>query len=249
MDENNLSSSEEKTGFFKKINSRYNNFLKNQIFGNFWIIGVCNILINSFCVFLILLKSILGEILISLLLLFIFIILFINILFILFPTKFPKKVSFIEEKQIRGQHVKEDLKLISSNRGNTTSLLKLEDDEKDYLSEEDIDLEIPIIPPAPKKKEKLTLDTSNLSNNVLERIKSIKTPNTKVVLVNCERCKAIIPIPIPKNFVSSSELPVVPVSFVHKNLQNKDQHCITIHLDHDFDIRRQRISDIVLSYD
>lgn len=242
-------SSEEKTEFFKKINSKYNNFLKNHIFGNFWIIGVCNILINSFYIFLILLKPILGEIFISLSLIFIFILLFINILFILFPTKFPRKVSFLEEKQIREPNVKEDLNVISSNRGNTTSLLKLEEEKKDYLSKEDIDLEIPIIPAAPKKKEKLTLDTSNLSNNVLERIKSAKAPNTKVVLVNCERCKAIIPIPIPMNFISSSELPVVPVSFVHKNLQDKDQHCITIHLDHDFDIRRQRISDIVLSSD
>ena len=119
----------------------------------------------------------------------------------------------------------------------------------EYLSEEDIDLEIPIIPAAPKKKERVTLDRSDLSNNVLGRIKSVSAPNTKVVLVNCERCKAIIPIPIPMNFVSSSELPVVPVSFVHKNLQTKDQHCITIHLDHDFDVRRQRISDIVLSTD
>ena len=46
-----------------------------------------------------------------------------------------------------------------------------------------------------------------------------------------------------------SELPIVPISFVHKNLETKDQHCITIHLDHDFDIRRQRLSDVVLSKD
>ena len=240
-------SSEEKGGFFKKINNRYNDLFENHFFGNFWIIGLFNIIISSFCVFLILLGSVLKEIFITISLIFIFFILFINVLFILFPTKFPRKVSFLEEKQIREPSAKEDLNVISSSKGNTTSVLKSEEKKKDYLSEEDIDLEIPIIPAAPKKKDKLTLDTSNLSNNVLERIKSAKGPNTKVVLVNCERCKAIIPIPIPMNFVLSSELPVVPVSFVHKNLQDKDQHCITIHLDHDFDIRRQRISDIVLS--
>ena len=242
-------SGEEKISFLKKIYNRYSDFLKDQIFGNFLIIGVCNILINFLYILLILLKSLLGDSFIFLSLIVIFILLFINILFILFPTKFPRKVSFLEEKEIQERIVGEDLNLVSSNKVNTTSLLKVEDDEKVYLSEEDIELDIPIIPAAPKKKERLTLDKSNLSNNVLERIKSVNTSNIKVVLVNCERCKAIIPIPIPKNFVLSSELPVVPVSFVHKNLKNKDQHCITIHLDHDFDIRRQRISDIVLSSD
>jgi len=119
----------------------------------------------------------------------------------------------------------------------------------DYLSKEDLKLEIPVVPEAPKKSEKLTLNTSNLSTDVLERMKKIESPNAKVVLVNCERCKAIIPVPIPKKAVLDSELPVVPISYVHKNLQKKDQHCLTIHLDHDFDIRRQRISDVVISSD
>lgn len=248
MDEN-ISINEEKITFFKKIHNKYKNFLKNQLFGNFMIIGVCNILISLFYIFLILLNSILGEIFIFFSIVFMLTLLFINSLFILFPTKFPRKVSFLEEKNNQKPIVKEDLNSISSKGRNTTPLSKLEDNENDYLSEEDIDLEIPMIPAAPKKKEKLTLDRVDSSNNVLERIKSATTPNAKVVLVNCERCNAIIPIPIPMNFVSSSELPIVPVSFVHKNLQAKDQHCITIHLDHDFDIRRQRISDIVLSAD
>ena len=121
--------------------------------------------------------------------------------------------------------------------------------KQDYLSKEDLKLEIPVVPEAPKKSEKLTLDTSNLSTDVLKRIKKIESPKVKVVLVNCERCKAIIPVPIPKKAVLDSELPVVPISYVHKNLQKKDQHCLTIHLDHDFDIRRQRISDVVISPD
>ncbi len=137
----------------------------------------------------------------------------------------------------------------SSIKVETTSKFKIEDEQKKYFSEEDMELEIPIIPEAPKKQEKLTLDSPNLSNDLIERIKLAESPNIKVVLVNCERCKAIIIVPIPQNFVTTSELPVVPISFIHKNLQNKDQHCLTIHLDHDFDIRRQRISDVVLSSD
>ena len=78
-------------------------------------------------------------------------------------------------------------------------------------------------------------------------MKKLESAKNKVVLVNCERCKEIIAVPIPKNFVLKSELPVVPISYVHKNSKKKDLHCITLHLDHDFDIRRQRISDVVFS--
>ncbi|MFX1504328.1 MAG: hypothetical protein ACFFDH_25435 [Promethearchaeota archaeon] len=128
--------------------------------------------------------------------------------------------------------------------------LKKEQEKKPkYLTDEDLELGIPVVPEAPKQKNKITLDTSNLSSDVLERMKKYESPNIKVVLVNCERCKAIIPVPVPKKAVTNSELPVVPISYVHRNLQKKDQHCLTIHLDHDFDIRRQRISDVVISPD
>ncbi|MFW9987468.1 MAG: hypothetical protein ACFFC3_02320 [Candidatus Odinarchaeota archaeon] len=131
----------------------------------------------------------------------------------------------------------------------TKSTYSKEIKKKKYLSDEDMDLDIPVVPEVPKKKEKIALDNSDLSSNVLERIKKYKAPDIKVVLVNCERCKAIIPVPIPKNVILESDLPVVPISYVHRNLQKKDQHCLTIHLDHDFDIRRQRISDVVISPD
>jgi len=134
-------------------------------------------------------------------------------------------------------------------REETKTISLKEEKEKKYLSDEDLELAIPVVPEAPKQKDKITLDTSNLSSDVLERIKKYKSPNIKVVLVNCERCKAIIPVPVPKKAVLKSELPVVPISYVQKNLQKKDQHCLTIYLDHDFDIRRQRISDVVISPD
>ncbi|MFW9818557.1 MAG: hypothetical protein ACFFE5_03015 [Candidatus Thorarchaeota archaeon] len=133
------------------------------------------------------------------------------------------------------------------NKKNSTK--KEQDINSDYLSKEYLKLDIPVVPEAPKKKEKLTLETSKISNDVLERMKKFESPDIKVVLVNCERCNAVIPVPVPKSAVLDSELPVVPISYVHKNLQNKDQHCLTIHLDHDFDIRRQRLSDVVISDD
>ena len=121
--------------------------------------------------------------------------------------------------------------------------------EKEYTSKEEKELEIPSVPEAPKKSNNLMLRSSDLSSEVLKRIKSVEAPNIKVVLVNCERCKAIIPIPIKKDVVLNSELPIVPITYVHKNLAKEDLHCITIHVDHDFDIRRQRISEVIIASD
>ena len=113
----------------------------------------------------------------------------------------------------------------------------------------ELNLEVPPIPEAPKKTDQITINSPGLSTDLLEQIKALKSKDNEVVLVNCERCKSVIPIPIPKNLVFKSELPIVPISFVHKNSKGKDLHCITIHLDHDFDIRRERISDVIISSD
>ena len=117
----------------------------------------------------------------------------------------------------------------------------------DFSTEENVELGIPLVPESPKKKNKLTINSPGLSADLLQKLKRLESDKIKVVLVNCERCKEIIPVPIPKNFVINSDLPVVPISYIHSNSHMKDQHCITLHLDHDFDIRRQRISDVVFS--
>lgn len=112
---------------------------------------------------------------------------------------------------------------------------------------QELNLEVPPIPEAPKKKDQITINSPGLSTDLLEKIKALKSKDNEVVLVNCERCKNVIPIPIPKNLILKSELPIVPISYIHKNLKGRDLHCITLHLDHDFDIRRERISDVVIS--
>ena len=123
---------------------------------------------------------------------------------------------------------------------------KSKEEKLEFTSDEYRDLGIPSLPEAPKKKEKITIKSPGLSTDLIKTIKELEKPGIKVVLVNCERCKEVIAIPVPKKFVLKSELPVVPISFVHNN-SDKDQHCITIHLDHDFDVRRQRLSDVIIS--
>ena len=124
---------------------------------------------------------------------------------------------------------------------------------KDHVNNEKskgkFELDIPPVPEAPKRKEKLTANSPGLSTDLLEKIKKLQSKDIKVVLVNCERCKTVIPIPIPKKIIFKSKIPVIPISFIHKNPMGKDQHCLTIYIDHDFDIRRERISDVVLSPD
>ncbi|MHA2008680.1 MAG: hypothetical protein ACXABO_11425 [Promethearchaeota archaeon] len=156
-----------------------------------------------------------------------------------------KKKKLRSSKQKKKISIKEKVtnqKISNSNQKPTTI-------QDNYSTNEDYELNIPSVPEPPKKKDKITVDSPELSKDVLRRIKKIDSPNIKVVLVNCERCGAVIPIPVPKGVVINSELPIVPISYVHTNLQKNDQHCITLHLDHDFDIRRQRLSDVVISKD
>jgi hypothetical protein len=125
---------------------------------------------------------------------------------------------------------------------------KVKNEEQKLDQDEELELSIPSIPEAPKKK-KISIESPGLSADLLNKIKNLEKKDNMVVLVNCERCKEIIPVPIPIKFIKKSKIPVVPISFIHKNSHGKDRHCITLHLDHDFDIRRQRISDVVFSQD
>jgi hypothetical protein len=155
----------------------------------------------------------------------------------------------------KGKHKSEDKSprnQFSSTNKEQTKVVKTKKDsvnmtKKSFSTEEDFELDIPIVPESPKQKDIITINSPGLSPDLVTQMKKLETVKNKVVLVNCERCKEIIAVPIPRNFVLKSELPVVPISYVHKNSKKKDQHCITLHLDHDFDIRRQRISDVVFS--
>ena len=139
------------------------------------------------------------------------------------------------------------LKFLPSEPEKKKDVDKKEEKKKElnYSSKEDMDLGIPEVPMPPKQK--LTLESPGLSINVLEHMEEVDTDNVKVVLANCQRCKEIIPIPVTISLIKNSKLPVVPIIYVHKNTRNEDLHCLILFLDHDFDIRRQRISDVIIS--
>ena len=116
----------------------------------------------------------------------------------------------------------------------------------EYTSEEEKLLEVPLIPEIPKQKNKLDVNSLKISKELLKKRKNLEEKGKKLVLVNCDRCKEVIIVPIPDYLILNSQLPIVPVSYVHKNPSGEDLHCITLFLDHDFDVRRQRISEVVL---
>ena len=52
---------------------------------------------------------------------------------------------------------------IETKETETTSLKDEKEIKKEYLSNEDLELDIPVVPEVPKQTEKFTLDTSDLS--------------------------------------------------------------------------------------
>jgi hypothetical protein len=100
------------------------------------------------------------------------------------------------------------------------------------------DLDIPI-PPPPIIKQ-LNPEISPL---VFSDQRFADDPRYNHIFVKCDLCGGNIGVPVPKDVVLNSELPVVPVTYVHG--PEGDHHAILIHVDHDFQVRRRRFSYLV----
>ncbi len=272
---------EKSSSIFQKLKNKINEFRsyensrewrkKLSNFSNIWKLSIFNVIIIGISLILMLNPSIfhflIGDYYLFMALIGLFLIFLINLIFIVFPMKFPISILSLggetikelpPQPKIPEKTTKKGLAsrrkpaleigpLTAPKKGKEVSKPKKEGEE--YTSDEDQKLGIPSIPEAPKKREKITIDSPGLSTQLIEKMKRMESKTIQVVLVNCDRCNEVIPVPVPKKSVIKSELPVVPISFIHKNSKGKDEHCITIHIDHDFDIRRQRISDVVLSSD
>lgn len=94
------------------------------------------------------------------------------------------------------------------------------------------------IPPAPKKKP-IQVDINKKDMQLLAKK---ETKDTKFILIECRFCgtKPII-MPVPKKLVLEAAEPVVDISYVHGN----PEHVIVAQLDHDFQVRRRRVSRVV----
>jgi hypothetical protein len=158
------------------------------------------------------------------------------------------KLERLTLKHIKSKKHQDILKCLDINPSEDPALKlvkypKEETEKMQYKSEDHKKLDIPLVP-EPPKREKLELKSANIPVDI-GAMKRAEKEGKKAILVNCQRCNAVIFAPIPVELVLNSNLPVVPITYVHYNPEGKDKHGITIFLDHDFDIRRQRISDII----
>ena len=80
---------------------------------------------------------------------------------------------------------------------------------------------------------------------VKERKVRKDTETTKFVLVDCQICEKTINMPIPRNIIRNSPLPVTDVTYIH----GTPTHALTAQLDKDFAVRRRRASQIVYEKD
>ena len=104
--------------------------------------------------------------------------------------------------------------------------------------ENDLEDDIPPVP-VPKSKQ-IDLGISQL---VFFNNRYVNDPNYTHVLVECELCGGVIKMPVPTAYVVDSKLPVVPITYTHGPLGIR--HALLAYLDHNFQVRRTRISYLV----
>ncbi|OLS12034.1 MAG: hypothetical protein RBG13Loki_4378 [Promethearchaeota archaeon CR_4] len=104
--------------------------------------------------------------------------------------------------------------------------------------ENDLEDDIPAVPiPKPKQIDPV------MSQPVFRNNRYVNDPNYTHVLVECELCGGVIKMPVPTAYVVNSKLPVVPITYTHG--QFGIRHALLAHLDHDFQVRRTRVSYLV----
>jgi hypothetical protein len=103
--------------------------------------------------------------------------------------------------------------------------------------ENDLD-DVPAVPQPKLKQVDMGMAQLVFSSN-----RYINDPNYTQVLVECELCGGVIKMPVPTTYVRDSKLPVVPVTYVHG--QSGIRHALLVYLDHDFQVRRTRLSYLV----
>jgi hypothetical protein len=101
--------------------------------------------------------------------------------------------------------------------------------------------------PEPPKKPPIPKNSEDLSEVILEKINVVDSETIKAILMNCERCDCKIVVPVPKKPILESSATKSIVTFVHKNIENEDRHCITFEVDADFNVQLPRVSDVIFA--
>ena len=121
------------------------------------------------------------------------------------PSKNIKKVTKTKDDKHLSDSTSSKNPVTRKSKGHTKRVKPkkkvVKNGKRDFPTEEDLELNIPTVPESPKKKDKITINSPGLSADLVTQMKKLESEKVKVVLVNCERCKEIIIVPIPKNFI------------------------------------------------
>lgn len=111
---------------------------------------------------------------------------------------------------------------------------KSQSKNKDAIEYVDEDLGIPKVP----MKKAVKINIKDIDSEI--EIKD-EDPNIKIILSECQICKNIIKVPVPKKEVENSTLPVVEIAYIH----GSPPHSLVVQLDHDFAVRRNRAGSVI----
>ena len=143
-----------------------------------------------------------------------------------------KFVTILDEDKKNPNLQARDLK--KSEQGPLKNKTGLKKKKKD--SKTDNNLNIPEIP----MRKKIEINAKDLvTKDITEQ--SIKNPEVKVILVECEICGRAITVPVPKLLIEKSNLPITEITYVH----SEPPHALTAYLDKDFAVRRRRASNVI----
>ena len=75
-----------------------------------------------------------------------------------------------------------------------------------------------------------------------------KTSDLRYVIINCEKCCKNIHVPVPTKIIENSDIPKTPITYIHKEKNNTDPHCVILYLDKDYGDRDTRFPDVLILY-
>lgn len=175
----------------------------------------------------------------------------INLIFILFPLKFPISPNAIILPKLKSGYEietpvlppkestgtpKANIPPIKINLTQAKDLPITKSSTEDY---DDNQLNIPQIPA--KKALNAKVDKINLDIPNLDEIAKKDTATTKNIVIEDTFIKKNIVIPIPRKMILDAKEPVVEISYIY----NEPLHSVVVQLDHDFQVRRCRVSPVI----
>jgi hypothetical protein len=179
----------------------------------------------------------------------------LNLLFVLFPLRFPinpeniQAMSKTERKTLQLPEMSAAVPVPKLPPAKTSSdkaglpQIKIQlgagqigktPTEQEKFEEEDMSA-----PSVPLKKKMSIPVLGNAKD--LEELAKKDTPTIKFVISDCEICKKNVIVPVTRKLIESSKEPVTDISFLHGN----PQHILVLQLDRDFQVRRRRVSPVV----